>query len=162
MVSVHRSGHCSNEKVSNGQVYDKVGRAFTQVTISCESKNGKTVYNECHSQFNDKDCEPLGLEQWTRRSGSCFIAHSRVSRLFQGASVIFAGTVSALCVRKRKRIEIFSKFFVWKNCIGLRAERTKDAVLSKTTRGIDAQLKSSSRVNLVGLLRSTAVCRNLV
>ena len=25
-VNMHRSRHCSNKKVSNGQVYDKVGR----------------------------------------------------------------------------------------------------------------------------------------
>ena len=37
--------------VSHGQVYDKVGRTFTQVTISCDSDNGETVYNWYHSQF---------------------------------------------------------------------------------------------------------------
>ena len=33
------------------------------------------------------------LEQWRRRTGSCFIAHSWVSRPFQGASAILSDTV---------------------------------------------------------------------
>ena len=37
--------------VSHGQVYGRVGRAFTQVTISCDSDNGETVYNGYHSHF---------------------------------------------------------------------------------------------------------------
>ena len=102
MVNVHRSGHVPTKKSAMVRFMIKVSRTLAQVTISCENENGKTVYNGCHSQFNDKDCEPLGLEQWTRRTGSCFVAHSRVSR---------------------------------------------DVVLSKTTRGNDAQLKSLSREN---------------
>ena len=88
MVNMHGSGNYSNKQVSHGQVYDKVGRAFTQVTISCDSENGETVYNGYHSQFSEEDSEPLGPEQWRRRTGACFIAHSLVSRPFQGASVM--------------------------------------------------------------------------
>ena len=85
MVNMHRSGHCSHKKVSNGQVYDKVCGTFAQVTISCESKNSKTVYDRYNSQFNDKDCEPIGPERLGRGTGSCFIGHSRVSTPLQGA-----------------------------------------------------------------------------
>ena len=81
VVNMHGSGHCSNQKVSNGQVYDKVCRALAQVTISCESENSKTVYNGCHSIFNDKDCEPRGPEHWEKGTSFCFIGHSRVSVL---------------------------------------------------------------------------------
>ena len=44
---MHGSGNYSNKQVSHGQVYDKVGRAFTQVAISHDSlsENGETVYN---------------------------------------------------------------------------------------------------------------------
>ena len=105
---MHGSGHCSNKQVSNGQVYDEVGRALAQVTISSDSENGETVYNGYHSQFSEEDCEPLGPKQWRRRTRSCFIAHSRVSRLFQGASVMFP----LVCpMTMKKRFEIFSNFF---------------------------------------------------
>ena len=76
---MHGKGHCSNKQVSNGQVYDKVCRTLAQVAISCESENGKTVYNGYHSQFNDEDCEPCGPEKWGRRTSFCFIVHSLVS-----------------------------------------------------------------------------------
>ena len=69
----------------HGQAYDKVCRTLAQVTISCESENGKTVYNGYHSQFNDKDCEPRGPEHRGRRTSFCFIEHFRLSTRLQGA-----------------------------------------------------------------------------
>lgn len=62
-----------------------------------------------------------------------FLFHCTFSsfKSFSGASVIF----TVVCpMSKEKRVEIFSKFSVWKNCIWLRAERTKDVFLSETTR----------------------------
>ena len=101
MVNMQRLGHCPNKQVSNGKIYDKVSRTLAQVTIPCESENGKTIYNGYHSQFKDEDCEPRGPEHWGRRTISSFIAHSRVSRLFQGASVMS----SLVCaISKKKKI----------------------------------------------------------
>ena len=101
---MHRSGHCSNQKVSNGQIYDEVGRTVAQVTISCDSENAETVYKRYHSIFNDKDCEPLGPEQLGRRTGSCLIGHFRVLRLFQGVLVIFA----LVCPMRKKKKDLKS------------------------------------------------------
>ena len=80
--------------------YDKVCRTLAQVTISCESEYGKTVFNECHSQFNDKDCEPRGPEHQGRRASICFIAHSRVSTPFPGALLMFP-LVSPMSKKKK-------------------------------------------------------------
>ena len=79
VVNMHGSGDCSHKKFSNGQVYYKVCRTLAQATISCESENGKTIYNGYHSQFDDKDCEPRGPEHWGRKTSFCFIGHSQVS-----------------------------------------------------------------------------------
>ena len=97
---MHGSGHCSHKKVSNSQVYDKVCRTLAQVTISCESENGKTVYSGCHSQFNDKDCEPRGAEHRGRRTSFYFIAYSRVSTPLQGPLVMFP----LVCSMSEKKI----------------------------------------------------------
>ena len=80
---MHGNGHCSHKKVSNGQVYDKVCRTLAQVTISCESENGKTVYNRYHSQFNDKDCEPSGPEHWEGEPDSVSLGIVEFQRLFK-------------------------------------------------------------------------------
>ena len=125
MVNMHRSGHCSNQKVSNGQIYDEVGRTVAQVTISCDSENAETVYNRYHSIFNDKDCEPLGPEQLGRRTGSCLIGHFRVLRLFSGCLGDICSCLSY--DEEKKRFEIFVEL---KN-FRLRVELNKVATLLK-------------------------------
>ena len=82
---MQRNGHCSHKKVSNGQAYDKVCCTLAQLTISCESEYGKTVYNGYHSQFNAKDCEPRGPERQGIITVLCFNGHPRVSTPLQGA-----------------------------------------------------------------------------
>ena len=101
---MHGNGHCSHKKVDNGQVYYKVCRTLAQVTISCENENGKTVYDRYNSQFNDKDCEPIAPEQLVRRTGSCFIWHSRVSRCLSDGSSCLSYHKS----KKKKRSLNFS------------------------------------------------------
>ena len=72
--------------VSHGQVYGRVGRAFTQVTISCDSDNGETVYNGYHSQFT---------LTWTVEKKNWFLFHCAFLsfKAFLGASVILPDTV---------------------------------------------------------------------